>query len=306
MKKINSEKLLKLFEDAILFSRLDKWQRLKRKPWGTIFRGVFTRFLSWVHFRGLIRLEDYMSRLRSQTFWGDSLKPLDGSIFQWGFTNNSSEIELTRFFLKNLKPGEVVFDIGAHFGFYTILFALLVGENGKVFGFEPTPEIFRYLSKNTRSYQNIKNFNQAVWTSSGKTEFADFGLALSAYNTFKVEVTSVLRTDLGSKRKIIQVETVSLDDFCLKQNVQPDFIQIDAERAELGILKGSLKLLNYKHPSLAIEFFGGNYWTEDQDEILKLLADLNYSAFYPQNGNLIPYNGSKDFELLNLVFKHDV
>jgi FkbM family methyltransferase len=39
--------------------------------------------------------------------------------------------------MKFIKPGMRVVDIGAHIGYYTILFSILVGKEGKVYDFEP-------------------------------------------------------------------------------------------------------------------------------------------------------------------------
>ena len=47
--------------------------------------------------------------------------------------------------------GDVVLDIGANIGYYTLIFARIVGEGGKVFAFEPDPDNFALLKKNVEA-----------------------------------------------------------------------------------------------------------------------------------------------------------
>ena len=54
----------------------------------------------------------------------------------------------TKIVKKLIKNGDVVLDIGANIGYYTLIFAKLVGNSGKVFAFEPEPENFKILQKN--------------------------------------------------------------------------------------------------------------------------------------------------------------
>ena len=54
-----------------------------------------------------------------------------------------------------IKPGMRVLDLGANIGFYTVLFSKLVGENGKVFAFEPDPKNFKYLEGNIKTLHNV-------------------------------------------------------------------------------------------------------------------------------------------------------
>lgn len=50
--------------------------------------------------------------------------------------------------MKNyIKEGDIVIDVGANIGYFTLLFSKLVGENGKVFAFEPESKNFELLKK---------------------------------------------------------------------------------------------------------------------------------------------------------------
>src|SRR5262249_7878864 len=49
------------------------------------------------------------------------------------------EMWLTIFFARQVKPGMTVIDVGANFGYYTLLFGSLVGDEGRVYAVEPNP-----------------------------------------------------------------------------------------------------------------------------------------------------------------------
>ena len=63
-----------------------------------------------------------------------------------------------------LVPGDVVLDIGAHAGYYSLLFSRLVGPSGAVFSFEPDPVNFGVLQHNLRGSgaENAGAFNLAI------------------------------------------------------------------------------------------------------------------------------------------------
>src|SRR5512138_2867115 len=64
------------------------------------------------------------------------------------------EPEETEAVLRSVKSGMVVVDIGANIGYYTLLFARLVGPQGRVIAFEPDPATFALLKKNVDSNQH--------------------------------------------------------------------------------------------------------------------------------------------------------
>ena len=86
------------------------------------------------------------------------------------------ETELTEAFLHLVHPGQVVLDIGMHLGYYTTLFAVLVGKCGQVHAFEPTPSTRQIAEHNTKRFPQVQVHPVAVWSSAGTLRLRDYGL----------------------------------------------------------------------------------------------------------------------------------
>ena len=54
----------------------------------------------------------------------------------------------TSLLLSMLRPGDVFVDVGANIGYFSVLAASVVGDDGAVFAFEPDPDNFRLLRRN--------------------------------------------------------------------------------------------------------------------------------------------------------------
>ena len=146
---------------------------------------------------------------------------------------------------KEVKKGDIVLDLGANVGYYTLLFAKLVGKNGKVFAFEPDPTNFSTLKKNVEinGYKNVVLVQKAVSNKTG-----DIHLYLSS----SVSNTIYNRHD-GSKS--IEIESVRLDDYFKNVDFKIDFIKMDIEGAEGGAVQGMMNLLKRnKNIKLVTEF----------------------------------------------------
>jgi hypothetical protein len=85
----------------------------------------------------------------------------------------SYEFDKQRLFEQTVTRGSVVFDIGAHVGFYTLLSSVLVGTVGKVFAFEPVPRNLHYLYEHLRfnDATNVTVTEAAVADACGTTLF---------------------------------------------------------------------------------------------------------------------------------------
>jgi FkbM family methyltransferase len=188
--------------------------------------------------------------------------------------------------MQAVRPGDTVFDVGAHFGYFSLLFAALAGANGRVFSFEPTPSTFAILRQNAQRTANIEAVNRAAGDAPARVEIADFGLKHSAWNTLAVEsrMPGVLAAE--SARRIM-VESVRLDAFALERGLVPDFVKIDAENFEHAVVAGLAGLLDRAAPIVLLESGSPSALAAGQ-----LLAVRGYRTVVSEGpGSLHPWQG---------------
>ena len=185
-------------------------------------------------------------------------------------THEPLETEIVK---KEIKSGDVVLDIGAHIGYYTLIFANLVGEEGKVFAFEPDPTNFSLLKKNVEinGHKNVELIQQAVSNETGKIR-----LYLSS------EAHDHKIYDSHDGRQSIEIEATRLDDYFRDYNGKIDFIKIDVQGAEGRAIQGMLNLLkkNY-NVKIVMEFVPVKIKTSgvEPEEFLKLLTGLSFKLY---------------------------
>lgn len=149
---------------------------------------------------------------------------------------------------KEVRSGDVVLDIGANIGYYTLILARLVGENGRVFAFEPEPENFDLLKKNVEinGYRNAVLVKKGVSDVNGKTR-----LYLSEENRGDHRVY-----DSRDDRNSMEIETIRLDDYFKDYEGRIDFIKMDIQGAEGKALQGMpLLLQKFKELKIIMEFW---------------------------------------------------
>jgi FkbM family methyltransferase len=187
------------------------------------------------------------------------------------------EKDTTQVFRELLNNGDVVIDIGAHYGYYTLLAASLVGENGLVFAFEPCDQSYDLLVKNIKlnGYPNVEAIKRAVSSVSGMSNFFLRSNA-SAHSLFD-------DTSYMSPTQETIVEITSLDDFFqLRYELIPRItvIKIDAEGAEMLIISGMDNIFkNNTNLSLILEFIpnfirASGYAPED---VLSRITELGFA-----------------------------
>jgi FkbM family methyltransferase len=224
--------------------------------------------------------------------------PEGNTFYYYGYC----EANLTNFFLRYLSDDMVLFDIGAHVGFYSMLGSALLSTDGQVHSFEPTPSTFATLTKNTSGLTNVTRHNVAMGSTVGTTTFSDYGPGYSAYNT----ATPGGGQGISRTPIMISIPVTTLDTVCRDTGLMPDVIKIDAEGFEPEILKGATSLLSLQNPSrplLTLEVAGGEEWAENRAEAFHILNSNHYLPYtITTDGYLVAHTLQAEYTYDNLLF----
>jgi FkbM family methyltransferase len=131
-----------------------------------------------------------------------------------------------------VKDGDVVWDVGANLGLYTVPFSDRAGPLGEVCAFEPTPACFGELKRATEGRSNVKLFNLALGDEAGSLPMSLASDELGA--------THSLAMGGGAQDgQTIQVDVVRGDSLLARQNLRcPNVIKIDVEGFEEEVVRG--------------------------------------------------------------------
>lgn len=287
--------LIKLLGKAIFHTKGTRIQRLMKAP----RKMLYSKLLEF-----MVLLCGRPIKVKAKTFWGDDMfvvipEGVSLKIYRYGLI----EEELTRIILKYLKCGMTFFDIGAHFGYYTLLGSFIVGNKGQVHTFEPTPSTFSILNTNVSNKDNVILNNCAIYSNRQTILINDFGLRYSAFNSIYSER---LPQEISSKLKVkkYEVDGVSIDNYVEEQYVKPDFVKIDAEKSEYEILLGMEKTIAKFHPIISIEVGDtGVTGIPRSKDLINLFVNKGYQPYELKNGKIEQHAVKNDkYQYDNILF----
>jgi len=255
-----------------------------------VFRKIVRPFVGsrFNRFRSVCKIYSFLhSRLHPDTAIVDGNKMFLGDDCLKLSIDGMHERFETSLFKKIVKEGNTVLDIGAHIGYYTLLARNLVGEEGKVFAFEPSPENFNLLKKNidVNGYGNIITINKAVSNRLGKAQFSPTISTLDYTNNIE--------------EKLITVDTITLDEFFNNYSSKIDVIKMDIEGSEGKAFEGMFNLLEKNKDIIII--------TEYCPHRLKNLGTKpkNYLDMLEEHGFII-YHINEDEKRLELLNRNSI
>jgi FkbM family methyltransferase len=186
----------------------------------------------------------------------------------------------------NAKDGDIVVDVGAHIGRYTIISSRRVGQNGKVIAIEADPDNFEMLNRNIKlnKLTNVIPLNYAVYSKETKLKLylpvEESGFTI--YNTIMVNRAK-------PEEKSIEVNANTLDNLLLQRQKQKqngisheniNWIKIDVEGAEFEVLKGATSILSKsKDIALLIEVHG----KDNYKPIVEFLKTYNFKIEFEKS-----------------------
>jgi FkbM family methyltransferase len=172
---------------------------------------------------------------------------------------------------EHLRPGMTFYDLGANFGFFSLMAARLVGPDGHVFAFEPDRVMFLRLRQNLlqNGFRHAVAEERAVWCESTTLPFACADVMQSADRGL-----GHVSTDHVESSNVIPVAGVSLDDYC-SSHPAPDFIKCDVEGAEYEVFQGAAQTLRQWHPTIVCEIHSA----ENHFALTPYFLDFGYTCY---------------------------
>ncbi|MGA9762860.1 MAG: FkbM family methyltransferase [Gaiellaceae bacterium] len=211
------------------------------------------------------------------------------------YVSHSYEPDVASALERLVHAGSTCVDAGAHFGYFTLLLARLVGPKGRVVAFEVERDNAELVRRNIR----LNNLNQrvtveclAVLGSSGPVEL--FAGSSGGSTEWTVDAEFAAREDAEPRTRpaVAIVPSVSLDEYFGRQETV-DLIKMDIEGAEAKALPGMKRLLTESRPVIVLEFHREAGWPAIETLIacgyqFETLAGDRFEA--PRSADEVPYH----------------
>jgi len=209
---------------------------------------------------------------------------IDLSIYLLG----AYERSMLRAYSSVIRPGDVVFDIGANIGAHTLHFARLVGPAGRVFAFEPTDyasaKIRLNLAINPELARRV-NFHQRFLVADNTEEMP---ASVAARWPVANEHDDLDQNHLGKPETLVHALAITADDFCEAEMLQRlDFVKIDVDGHEYPVLRGFRRSLERFRPRILIELAPFIYEDDrpsEFDDFVRFIGELGYNFTEARTG----------------------
>ncbi len=295
--------LLEQIKRVEKIASVSKIQRMLVHPFKYLFAIIHRKLV--YPFKGSMQI-------KAITFFKEEmhlLLPASTDIYLTGGKSHESEIRLAKFMIHNLAKGDCFVDVGAHYGYFSLLASKLIGNTGQVHSFEAASTTFTLLKKNSITKSNIEFYHKAVADEKGTITFHEFPNLYSEYNS--VDVKQFENKDWFSKLTPLKttVDTIDLSSFFSQKKLFPKLIKIDVEGAELKVIEGTVTYLQQHAPLIAMEYLKSERNNVAHQEAVKLLTSLGYAySIIDREGALVgcedidAYLAEHELESDNIVF----
>ncbi|HEX2067200.1 MAG TPA: FkbM family methyltransferase [Nitrososphaeraceae archaeon] len=187
------------------------------------------------------------------------------------------------------KQGDIVIDIGAHIGLYTIIGSKRVGAQGKVVAIEADPGNFEMLNRNIKLNQltNVIPLNYAVYSKETKIK-----LYLPSGESGFTKYNTIMPNWINTQEKFVEVNANTLDYLLQLNKIRQEevnWIKIDVEGAEFEVLKGATNVLSKsKDVAILMELHGPPHIYRPKVEELVNLYNfkIEFEKSYEENGSM--------------------
>jgi FkbM family methyltransferase len=221
------------------------------------------------------------------------------------FYGKKREFNTVQNFLKLIKPGDTIIEIGGHIGYFSTLFMKIAGAQGAVFVFEPSKENLAYLKKNVDNLpenlgSKVRIVEKGVGDLSGVLDF--YLDPITGQNNSFVQdfdgfyANRKFSADKNAELIKVQVPIVQLDEYLSSDDQCPNFVKIDVEGFELNVVRGMTKTIEKYSPAIMIEI------QKDEEAIIQYFLNIGYSVYNDEFKLIRSFNEYYDLKTPNLFF----
>lgn len=179
-----------------------------------------------------------------------------------------------------VRPGDIVFDVGANIGFFSTLLSRLVGRRGRVLAFEPEPENLDMLRWNLDANDcgNVTILPCALGAETGTATFSLDEATGSTGHLGGEPTAGELAVGTG-KVRLIRTPVETIDGVVERYGAAPDVIKMDIEGGEIDALAGATETLNRQRPVVLSELAG-----DRGSDVVAFLDRLGYRMWNLESG----------------------
>jgi FkbM family methyltransferase len=275
------------FVNSLVSDKVSPFRRFVaylHKPWRQKKQSFQFRYLRWIP-HAILPI-----RLPIDAWWFAEHDFIGAALLWEGFEN--AEYNLASCLV---RPGMTVLDIGAHKGFYSLLFSRRVGYEGRVLSFEPSrrERLRLKLHLKVNFCRNVQVFDFALGQDEAQAQLFVVGGTETGLNSLRPPIESV-----ETHQETVRIR--ALDTVLAEQNVNRlDFIKIDVEGAEYSVFSGAAHLLQGSpRPMILAEVSDvrSRAWGHTANDLLSLLEQHGFKWFaIGPHGKLVPVERQKSF-----------
>jgi FkbM family methyltransferase len=205
---------------------------------------------------------------------------------------NKDDIGGIAYINSTIQKNQTVLDIGAHKAGYLYFMLKQVGDKGKVFAFEPQSNLYNYLKKikGLFKWDNVTIEHLALSDSEGSVTLYIPTNKVSKASSPGATIVEHKDNPKFGTTEIVSTET--LDSYCHRYNIKPDFLKIDVEGNELKIFKGGIDTLKNYKPKIIVEIETLHVGQEKVLQTFQFMKSLGYRGYILHGLDRIPI---KDF-----------
>src|SRR2546426_4401381 len=213
---------------------------------------------------------------------------LDSPVGRSIWFRGTYETDVEAYLRSILQRGDIFIDIGANVGYFSIIASELVGQEGRVYAFEPCERIHRLLSRSVELNQlsNVICAQLAVGDKASFVRFNDMPASGFSHIEGDTDTRKAVADQSSTPRAGYSVQVVRLDDHLKpKINQQIWAIKVDVEGYEYAVLVSAEQLISTHLPDLVVEVqdYTLKRYHQSPIDVFSFLERFGYSGYEPKS-----------------------